>query len=71
MLAGNGLSSRATGRAVTACVSAEIWSILYALWRKPTSALQISTGGTGLWPRDFVIVDPAGFGLRFAQAIPA
>lgn len=45
-----------------------------ALWRK-AKHLQLKIGNPiadrayGL--RDFVIVDPAGFGLRFAQAIPA
>lgn len=45
-----------------------------ALWRR-ANHLQLEIGNPiadrayGL--RDFVIVDPAGFGLRFAQAIPA
>lgn len=45
-----------------------------ALWRK-ANELQLKIGNPiadrayGL--RDFVMVDPAGFGLRFAQVIPA
>lgn len=45
-----------------------------ALWRR-ANRLQLEIGNPigdrsyGL--RDFVIVDPTGFGLRFAQAIPA
>jgi hypothetical protein len=45
-----------------------------ALWRRANRLpLEIGNpiGDRSYGLRDFVIVDPSGFGLRFAQAIPA
>lgn len=61
-------------------VRGECWSSLRllvedvdALWQQAQHlGLPVAApiGDRGYGPRDFVVIDPAGFGLRFAQVLP-